>query len=131
MKPGILLVDDEAGLLVFMKAYLSRLGFIVSACNTAAEAWKEFEARPSTYSLVLVDLTMPDLPGHVLARMVRERRPRVPLILASGYPFDIGKLGLSNLDGVEFLHKPFTPAILTDMVKRMTAYSCDQQTKSS
>src|SRR6266576_2192393 len=109
----IMVVDDDRALLGFTNKYLSRLGYSVTACRTSEEAWTLFSAPAANYSLVVVDLSMPGLSGEELSRRMLSADPHVRLILTSGYPFDPRK----TLDGgerVAFLHKPFTPSMLTE-----------------
>jgi len=45
--------------------------------------------------------------------------PDIRLILTSGYPIDPGKTLLDGGERVAFLHKPFTPAMLTKTIDRL------------
>ena len=64
---------------------------------------------------MLVDLTMPGLDGRETLAAIRERRSDVPAVLMSGYsPAD-----LINSASHAFLQKPFTPAALRSVVKRL------------
>jgi DNA-binding response OmpR family regulator len=112
----ILLVDDDPSLLKLMTVYLSRLGYRVVSCNRAEEAWKLVQATPSDYSVALVDLTMPGMPGDELVRRILKCDPSVYLIVASGYPLEMS--GVEALDGgrISFLHKPFSPKELAGAV---------------
>ena len=68
----ILVVDDEQSLLVVMEQYLRRLGHSVVACRSGLEAWELFEKAPTSFTLVLADITLPEMSGaELLARMLR------------------------------------------------------------
>ena len=114
-----MVIDDDSALLGFTCKYLARLGYSVVPFRNAEEAWKQFDTPAADYSLVVLDLSMPRLSGEQLSRMMLDARPGIRLILTSGYPFDTQKLLEAGLDRVAFLHKPFTPAMLLETVKRL------------
>jgi DNA-binding NtrC family response regulator len=115
----ILVIDDDAALLSFTCKYLSRLGYRVVPYRSAEEAWKHFQATGAHYSLVVIDLSMPGISGQQLARMMLGLDPEIRLILTSGYPFDTERSLPAEPDRVVFIHKPFTPALLAEIVDRL------------
>lgn len=114
-----MVVDDDPALLGFTCKYLTRLGYSAVPYRSSEEAWKHFETSGVRYSLVLIDLSMPVIPGEQLARMMLNLDPEVRLILTSGYPFETANLLELRHDRLAFLHKPFTPAILAETVDRL------------
>jgi len=76
----ILIVDDDAALLKVMDSYLSRLGYRVDACSSAAEAWALVEPDPSLYAGALVDLNMPGMRGEELARRILDSNASIRLV---------------------------------------------------
>ncbi|MFW5653663.1 MAG: response regulator, partial [Planctomycetota bacterium] len=63
--------------------------------------------------LVLTDMVMPGMGGRELANRVRERYPRMPIVLMSGYTDDELFRNGTRLEGSEFLEKPLTvPSLL-------------------
>ena len=109
-------MDDDAALLQVIDCYLSRLGYRVDACHSAAEAWTRVEADPSLYAGALVDLNMPGMPGEELARRILDSNASIRLVVMSGYPAGWGG---EPLDGnrVGFLYKPFAPQELADALR--------------
>jgi DNA-binding NtrC family response regulator len=118
--PGrILIVDDETALLTVMQQYLSRLGYDVVACRSGQDAWRVFESDGGGFSLVLADVTMPDIPGQELLTRMLERNPDIAILICSGYPFDLPGFQSTVQAPVGFLQKPFTPRMLADEVGRL------------
>ena len=115
----IMVIDDDPMLLGFTCKYLSRLGYSVAPYRSAEEAWRAFQAPAADYSLVVIDLSMPGIPGEQLSQMMLSANPGIRLILTSGYPFDMEKLPGAAPDRMAFLHKPFTPAMLAETVERL------------
>ena len=114
-----MVIDDDASLLGFTTKYLTRLGYTVAGYRSAEQAWKEFNERTKDYGLILIDLSLSGMSGGQLSEMMLVSSPTVRLILMSGYPYDPEKLLAPGPDRMAFLHKPFTPAMLTETVSRM------------
>lgn len=113
----ILIVDDDAALLKVMDSYLSRLGYRVDACGSAAEAWELVKADSGGYAGALVDLNMPGMRGDELARRILAHNSSIRLVVVSGYPGGLD--GVETLDGqrISFLHKPFAPKELAEALR--------------
>lgn len=111
--PCLLLVDDEPALANLLKKYLERLGYQVDACTHPQAALNLLEENPGRHGLLVTDLTLPDMNGEELVLRARERAPQLRAIIASGYPYE------PRAEGVEFLQKPFQPAVLAQAVERI------------
>ena len=114
-----MVVDDDRALLGFTTKYLSRLGYSVAAYRNPEEAWTQFNAPEANYSLIVVDLSLPGLSGEELSRRMLSANPDIRLILTSGYPIDPRETLAEAGERVAFLHKPFTPAMLTETIDRL------------
>jgi PAS domain S-box-containing protein len=94
----VLVVDDEALIQMAMADMLEDLGYRPIEAGSAGEALELLKADPGI-ALVITDHAMPGMTGIELARAVREFRPDLPIILATGYA-DLpegGDLGLPRL----------------------------------
>jgi DNA-binding NtrC family response regulator len=117
----ILIVDDEPSLLKMMTVYLRRLGYTVVTAGGPEKAWAEVEAAAPSFAVAVLDATMNGIPlGDLAARMLAAN-PRLCVIAASGYPVDMAPLEAVAPGRVMFLHKPFTPEMLGNAVRRMLA----------
>lgn len=114
-----MIIDDDAALLSFTSKYLARLGYSIAAYRNGEQAWEEFSAPHADYGLVMIDLSLAGMPGEKLSQMMLSANPDVRLILTSGYPFDTRKLSEAGPNRTAFLHKPFTPSMLTETVDRL------------
>ncbi|MCL5745367.1 MAG: response regulator [Acidobacteria bacterium] len=115
----ILIVDDEPPLLKLMHKYLARCGYAVESTISADDAWSRIQAEPSSYALILVDMTMPGMNGAQLARKILDCDSCLRVIACSGYPIDMVKFKGDDPGRVGFLHKPFTPDMLSREIKRL------------
>ena len=116
----ILLVDDEPPLLRMMDAYLSRLGYAVTASDSTDAAWKEVEASPEQFAVAVLDATMPGMSMAVLALRLLLANPVIAVVAASGYPVDMTAVESAAPGRVAFLLKPFSPEMLAETVRRMS-----------
>ncbi|MFN5783572.1 MAG: response regulator, partial [Novosphingobium sp.] len=58
---------------------------------------------------------MPGLDGPAMVRAIRQRHPGLPVLFMSGYAEEQLRKEI-DIDGVEFLPKPFTVQQITDKV---------------
>jgi DNA-binding response OmpR family regulator len=103
--PRVLVVDDQSNLTRVMAIGLRIEGFEVETAAHAEEALMAMAAAP--FDLALVDLMMPGINGIQLARMVRERFPRLLVVLTSAYHLSERQLVRADCGAVGFVPKPF------------------------
>lgn len=113
--PVILVVDDESAIRQVQQRLLSRAGYDVVACESAAAALGALEQRANEIAVALVDVFMPETSGPQLASLIRERYPKVKIVMVSGgVTAELEHPGV--VDGI--LEKPFTGASLLAEVSR-------------
>jgi two-component system, cell cycle sensor histidine kinase and response regulator CckA len=115
----ILVVDDEHQLLKILTRYLAKLGYQVVASSSTGDAWSQIEAAPESYSLALIDATMSDPSATELTRRILDANPRIKVIVASGYPMTAEDFAPLDSSRVTFLHKPFSPDTLAELIRRL------------
>jgi two-component system cell cycle sensor histidine kinase/response regulator CckA len=82
----IMYVDDEEIICHAMTRILIRLGYRCTGFTDPAAAIHEFRGAPQAFDAVITDLQMPGMSGLDVVRAVREARPDIPVVIASGYP---------------------------------------------
>ena len=86
---------------------LSRLGYeVLPFCDRHA-ALAAFKAAPERFDVVVTDEVMSGLTGTELARVLRHRRPDLPIVLMSGYRGATLTQGAFAAGVREVLTKPF------------------------
>jgi signal transduction histidine kinase/ActR/RegA family two-component response regulator len=108
-KERILVVDDEAILAEMMKGLLESLGYSVVAYTSSQDALSSFQADPDKFDLVITDMTMPHMTGLELAKQLLVIRPKMPVVLCTGF---------SELDTTEKAHALGLQCILTKPILR-------------
>jgi PAS domain S-box-containing protein len=81
----VLLVDDDRAMLAMAEDMLAQLGYEPVGYDSSVKALDAFRAGPTRFDAVLTDELMPELTGTQLALRVRELRPELPVVIATGY----------------------------------------------
>ncbi len=117
----VMIVDDEPALVAMTEEVVAGLGYEPVGFVDARLALAALQATPERFDAVLTDQVMPHLPGTELAQRLRALRPRMPILLASGF---VGQ-GLDRLArdaGVTvLLQKPLHRAELAEHLARLLA----------
>ena len=108
----ILVVDDQEMIRNMAKTMLEKFGFEVLTAEDGVEALEIFRHKHADVRLVLTDLSMPRMNGWETLAALREIRPDIPVILASGYD-EAKVMEGSHAERPEaFLSKPYPMADL-------------------
>lgn len=100
----VLVVDDEAAILRFLKPALEANNYEMASAGTAAEAIKRIAAE--TPDIVLLDLGLPDGDGKDVIRRAREWSD-VPIIILSAREREAEKIESLDLGADDYVNKPF------------------------
>lgn len=114
--PTILVVEDDAIVRMLIVDVLEELEFQVLEAADAEEALKVVEDSNNVINLMMTDVGLPDMDGKQLATKVRELRPDLPILFASGYAESI-----DVPEGMHVIGKPFSIDQLRDKVKAILA----------
>ncbi len=116
----VLIVDDEAVVRRVTERVLLRAGYKVLLAENGREALRIVEEHAAEISIVLLDLTMPELSGEETFIAIHALAPALPVVMTSGYAADtsthLTKEGLAG-----FLEKPYTGADLLTALDRALA----------
>ncbi|MGX0890267.1 PAS domain S-box-containing protein [Pseudomonas sp. ADAK2 TE3594] len=107
----VLVVDDDSLVLTSTSLLLEDLGHRVISASSGAQALELLDSEPAI-DLVITDMAMPKMNGEQLAQIIRNIRPQLPIILATGYA--------ERLEGLAArlprLSKPFTQLNLVEII---------------
>jgi CheY-like chemotaxis protein len=110
-------VEDEGQVRELLRQILSGCGYTVIEAPDGATATRRAADHPGLIHLLVTDVVMPGMGGRLLAERIRQQRAGVRVLFLSGYTDDaVVRHGVSQ-EGVNFLQKPFTPAMLTRKVR--------------
>jgi PAS domain S-box-containing protein len=112
----ILLVEDNAPMRRIALRQLRELGYRALEAERAAEAIGILQHAP--VDLLLTDIVMPGgLDGVELARLARERWPRLKIILTSGFPDVRTNAAAAMPTDLRLLNKPYSKDALARVLR--------------
>ncbi|MFO0595107.1 MAG: sigma-54 dependent transcriptional regulator [Myxococcaceae bacterium] len=115
-KPTLLIIDDDPGIVAWLREALPEEGFAVRGETSAPRALQLL--RETAFDLVISDVEMPELRGLDLLREVKKARPEQLVLLVTAF----GSIDLAvqavRLGAVDFLAKPFKLEVLVLAIER-------------
>lgn len=113
----VLFVEDEPDVRLIVRRMLEDFGLNVVTASSGRQAVDLFEKDPDI-DLLLSDLMMPgEVQGADVVRVVRERRPEVPVVVMSGYGAD----HIQTVDANARLTKPASRKKLRGVLEELVA----------
>jgi DNA-binding response OmpR family regulator len=121
----ILVVEDDAGIALGLRANLQQRGYAVDACASLASAWSALSSEP--FDLVLLDLGLSDGDGGDLLLQLRRARagaagalpdPLTPVLIMTARDQVSSRIAGLDLGADDYLAKPFDP---DELAARMRA----------
>lgn len=115
----ILVVDDEEIVRRTAKLSLEHAGYRVLLEETGESALAVLRSKTPPVSLVLLDMSMPGMPGRQVMQQIREMNLQVPVLVCSGFSESEVHAEFANLDIAGIVQKPFTARQLGARVTRV------------
>lgn len=112
----VLVVEDEERVRVILQQAFSVEGHQVTEAATGAEALERLDK--GTFDLMICDLGLPELSGLHVARWVKEFRPDLPVIIATGFAEMITEEDYHKARIDDVIRKPYA---VTDVLRRAGA----------
>ena len=113
----ILVVEDDPSVRGLVQETLRLSGYEVLVARHGIEALLTGAKHLGPIHLLLTDVAMPQMSGPEVAEKLTVVRPELKVLYMSGYPdhpvFDQGGVKRETA----FLHKPFTPNVLTQKIR--------------
>lgn len=103
----ILFVDDEPSVLRMSGLLLSRLGYTPTLVASGREALEKLRDLPLAFDLVITDMTMPEMSGLELVRLIRATHAELPILVTSGFLDEASRRQLATFGVWGMLAKPF------------------------
>jgi DNA-binding response OmpR family regulator len=115
----ILVVEDDEMIRNLVQKVLRANGYTVLVAANGGDAERVSGQHEGPIHLLMTDVVLPGLNGREVARRVVAARAGIRVLYLSGYTDDaIVHHGVLE-SGVEFLQKPFTPAVLGRKVREV------------
>ncbi len=112
----ILLVEDDDAVRSVAARMLESLGYRVVEANGGPQALAAHSNSSGEIHLVITDVSMPDIQGPELLRLLRRREPALRALFITGYSEEMAQLDPQQR-GAPVLQKPFTLLSLATAVR--------------
>lgn len=110
----VLIIDDEPPVRDYVSRVLQR-AYDVRVAADAQDALRLAE-HEGPFDLLVVDVTMPDMPGDEVARRLRQSHPDLKILYLTGYADQLFESRGMLWADEAFLEKPATPQALLEAV---------------
>lgn len=98
------------------------MGHHVTLAKDGVEACEAFEQQTGVWDIVITDMVMPRMSGFEASQKIRELRPDIPIIYATGYDPSLVTDNTRSMPNSTLISKPFNPdeldRLITEMVGR-------------
>lgn len=104
---NILLIEDDHETALLLKEYLDNIDFNVDIFDTVTSAISHFNFKK--YSLILLDINMPDFNGFEVMKFLSKNQLNIPVIIISAYSDKNIKLQAFKMGANDYMVKPIDP----------------------
>ena len=123
-KKWVLVVDDEPGIREMVQWYFSQRNLNVAVAENGADAVKKIKERD--FSLVITDITMPQMDGLKLLETLKEKTPQTTVIIATGFGTVETAVYAMKKGAYDFILKPFDMGQLAKVLEGALALNGKQ-----
>jgi DNA-binding response OmpR family regulator len=113
----ILVVEDDTALASFLKKGLEAEHYAVDVANDGEDA--RWMACESDYDLIILDLNLPKMDGISALRVIRPKRPSVPVLILTGRSRIEDRVESLDAGADDCLTKPFSYTELSARVRAL------------
>ncbi|GMR15899.1 MAG: hypothetical protein BMS9Abin31_0194 [Gammaproteobacteria bacterium] len=117
----ILVVDDDELVSEYLGALLEAESYDVTVLNEPVEALKYFREHPDEFDLIVTDQVMPGLTGVEIAKAILELRPKLPVLLITGYSEKISAVNAESYGLSGFFSKPINENLFLDRISNLVS----------
>ncbi len=103
----VLVVDDEPAIVTLLEYNLKQANFEVDSATNGAEALSKIEN--GQYSIVLLDLMLPEMSGEDVLKRIRMDRNQTPVIVLTAKDTEFDKVFGLEIGADDYIAKPFSP----------------------
>ncbi|MDD2981008.1 MAG: response regulator transcription factor [Hespellia sp.] len=120
---SVLIIDDDKDLCSLMKKCIEQEGLTAAVANSGSRGLRFANESDSTFSLIILDVMMPDLDGFQVLQKIRETS-NVPVLMLTAKSDEEDKVSGLRMGADDYLTKPFSinelMARVNSLIRRYT-----------
>ncbi|HJW99132.1 MAG TPA: response regulator transcription factor [Terriglobales bacterium] len=124
----ILIVDDDIDLYQLVTQFLEPEGFQVEAAHDGPHGLER--ALSGDYSLIVLDIMLPDMGGLEVLRNLRQKS-NVPVLILTARGEDVDRIVGLEIGADDYLPKPFNPRELLARIRAILRRSHETATRDA
>ncbi|MEA3297750.1 MAG: response regulator [candidate division Zixibacteria bacterium] len=117
MPKSILIVDDNPNMSSLLSEMLEVFDFKSVRAADGTEALKTLE--DGSFSMTITDMRMPNMTGMELLAKIKDKYPKMPVVLISGYSIGDENSGPGSVQPDGFLAKPFMMSDIEELINSL------------
>lgn len=121
----VLVIDDEPPIRRLLRVGLSAQGYQIVDAPSGRAGLKILEEN--VVDVVILDLGLPDIAGHDLLKMIREKHASLPVVVLSSRGDEAGKVEALDLGADDYVTKPFGLGELTARIRAALRHQLAEQ----
>ena len=115
--PPILIVEDDSDLSELIKIQLTDNDYKVDQALNGRVALQK--ALENEYSLIILDIMLPEVDGFEICKMVRKENQQIPILMLTAKAEEVDKIMGLEYGADDYLTKPFSIKELVARVKAL------------
>lgn len=118
----VLLIEDEAGIRRTLTLGLMQAGYEVEPCENGITGMARincYAEQGQALDAVILDMILPDINGLKILALVKEKFPRLPVILITGYGDEAVEAEVKSRKGDAYFEKPVLAEKLDEYLKNL------------
>jgi DNA-binding NtrC family response regulator len=116
LNESILVVDDDYEIRETLSSVLLSEGYMVETVKNGKEAIKASET--AYFDVALIDMELPDMNGIEILRRLKEKQPRMVMIIITGFASLENAVKAVNEGAHGYVLKPFNVGELLKMLRK-------------
>ncbi|MCI0502650.1 MAG: response regulator transcription factor [Fusobacteria bacterium] len=124
----ILVVEDDKDIQELVEEILKAEGYVVFTAANGLEGYELF--KTNQVDLIILDVMMPKMDGYQMAKLVRQRDEKVPIIMLTALEGEYDEIKGFEIGVDDYITKPFSFNILIKRVKAIIRRNEKEEAKS-
>ena len=117
----VLIIDDTKNIRILLQKVLQLEGFDAETASDGREGLEKI--RNGDYSLIFMDIKLPEISGTEILRTIRSEGNNTPTIIMTAYATIKNAVDCIQLGAITYIQKPFTAERILNTMKQFNIFA--------